>query len=580
MASVGELRRSQLITTFGIGSVVDLPHYSAMVLGQPFWDEAKLEVVREERLEKSVGLQGFSIDEFRIPKISENYGDTSVSCVRFPEWVFCGKCRKIAHYDTFGSYNERNCRACSRPRAKHPLVPARFVVACSKGHIDDFPWEWWCHRGTLCDRPQLRLSDTGRSTALSSIWVRCTNCGATRPLEGIFGKDVLQTHGCTGRRPWLKDSEPCSETPWVLQRGASNLYFASLKSAISIPPFSEAVHLLLSRYEPVLRVTPREILPLVLEPYIRQSGCSLTVEEAVRALDYRAAFADSDAMPDIRKDEYLALVSGDSGDPHSEFWAVQEEVPSELTPFFSRVVSVKRLREVCALLGFTRVDPHSEVAAPLSSRAEKWLPAVETRGEGIFLELNAGGLTAWLTRHGAQLTQRADKIENHRSRLHAGGKWRDDRPAHPVFVLAHTLAHLFIRQLTLDCGYSSSALRERLYFGLSESGEVEMAGLLVYTATSDSEGSLGGLVRQAQKERFQEVLYRTVEQCGWCSNDPLCQESLQQGMDSLNLAACHACTLLPETACELRNCLLDRAMLLGVTANPGIGFFDDLVEKR
>ena len=123
--------------------------------------------------------------------------------------------------------------------------------------------------------------------------------------------------------------------------------------------------------------------------------------------------------------------------------------------------------------------------------------------------------------------------------------------------------------MALDAGYPAASLRERLYVG------EDMRGFLVYTATTDSAGSLGGLGRAGRARQAREALPRPSRAAGWCSADPICVETRAQGADGLNLAACHACALLPETSCEEMNILLDRALLVGTPDDPTLGFFVD-----
>jgi hypothetical protein len=144
----------------------------------------------------------------------------------------------------------------------------------------------------------------------------------------------------------------------------------------------------------------------------------------------------------------------------------------------------------------------------------------------------------------------------------------------PRFILLHTFAHLLINRLTFECGYSSAALRERLY--ISENPVAPMAGVLIYTANGDSEGTMGGLVRMGKPNNFEPVVRSSLEAASWCSADPVCMEvgiRGGQGPDSCNLAACHSCTLVPETACEEFNRFLDRGVVVGDIYNRSIGFF-------
>lgn len=148
------------------------------------------------------------------------------------------------------------------------------------------------------------------------------------------------------------------------------------------------------------------------------------------------------------------------------------------------------------------------------------------------------------------------------------------KPVTPRFLLLHTLAHILINQLTFECGYSSASLRERLY--VSEDQNHPMSGVLIYTAAGDSEGTLGGLVRMGRPGNLEPVLERTLASAEWCSSDPVCMELGEaggQGPDSCNLAACHNCSLVPETSCESFNRFLDRWTLVGSPEDASPGFF-------
>ena len=247
--------------------------------------------------------------------------------------------------------------------------------------------------------------------------------------------------------------------------------------------------------------------------------------------------------------------------------------------FFSKIQLVHKLRETRALIGFTRVippdgDPKSPRLQHLQlNDALGWLPAIRVFGEGIFLDVNPEEIDGWLKRPGvaARLT---DLVANYNA-IRAS-RLQPFRSIGPKFMLLHTLAHVLINQLAFDCGYGSASLRERLYCDISDK-EHPMQGILIYTASGDSEGTMGGLVRQGRSGRFESTLKRALQHAAWCSSDPVCIETTGQGADSANLAACHGCCLLPETSCEEGNRLLDRGLLVGTPKDKPLGFFSDLV---
>ncbi len=198
--TLAKLRSSQLVTTFGIGSIVDAPECSVMIAGQDFWDLDLTDTIHEPRLQKKL-----NVAEFRTPKACRRVGghdtDPAIPAVRFPLWHFCPSCRRLAEIREFGGVRETVCRACSEPKNPKQLVPARFVVACEDGHISDFPWYWWVHRNASCVRPELEISTSGRSTTLSSISVSCRTCKRSETLEKIFEAGQLAPVCCQGTRP-------------------------------------------------------------------------------------------------------------------------------------------------------------------------------------------------------------------------------------------------------------------------------------------------------------------------------------------------------------------------------------------
>jgi hypothetical protein len=283
----------------------------------------------------------------------------------------------------------------------------------------------------------------------------------------------------------------------------------------------------------------------------------------------------------FRRSEYDALKAG-RGAPQSDLLVEGASLSGYGSPIpesFSHLALIHKLRETRALAGFTRIlPPDGTLTSPrlqtlALDRRIDWLPATIVRGEGIFVELDIARMNNWIDRTPiinqriGQLNRRYNQRRTDQSQL--------PRPISPQFVLVHTFAHVIINQLAYECGYGSASLRERLYCDLANPSN-PMCGVLIYTASGDSEGSMGGLVRQAEAGLFENIITRAIRKAGWCSSDPVCVESTGQGSDNFNLAACHGCCLLPETSCEEGNRLLDRALLVGKPGEPEIGFFSAL----
>ncbi len=566
-----KLRSAQLITTFGIGAIVDTPEWSGMVAGQEFWRADRMNVIHEPRLQRKL-----SVSEFWTPKPwkKPQHGRAevvSVPLIRFPLWHFCPQCRRLADLDWFGGPAETVCRRCSTHSDAKRLVPARFVVACEDGHISDFPWHWWVHRGASCHGAELEISSTGRSTTLASITVKCRTCERQATMEKAFDPGELASLPCRGERPWLRDRVACGKPLTAVQRGASNVYFAVTESAVSIPPFSSATARIVEKYWASLTLhdDPEDNRPILTNIAKREGMDSGDLWSAYLT---RKTYGADGPTPDIRGDEYAALSAPPPMSDFDDFAAESVTVPDSHS-WLQRVVLVHRLRVVTALDRFSRISSATTNSAQLASGAMTWRPAMEVNGEGLFLRPHEKALNDWIQKAGKPLAARVEKLEARRRDLINRGLRTHGSPVTPEMLLIHTLSHLLMRALILDCGYSSAALREMLYVRPATDTSAPMHGFLIYTAAADSEGSLGGLVRQGQPDRLGSLLSDAIETARWCSNDPLCLESKAQGTNSLNLASCHSCALVPETACEMFNCFLDRAVVVGTQDHPQLGFF-------
>jgi hypothetical protein len=373
-----------------------------------------------------------------------------------------------------------------------------------------------------------------------------------------------------------------------LQRGASNLYFPVIESALSIPPWSDTLQEALGVYwSDIVDTKPEdraEFIRILASAGLKTvlDDLNLTPGELASIIEERLGLFQDESLLDIRQEEYRQFISGADMQRREEreFEVRNVRVPSQLRVFFSHIVRVVRLREVRAIRGFTRINPPGDEDSPdivsLSADPLEWLPAIEVRGEGIFLAFNPDTLQGWEQQD--EVRNRAQKIDEALSfewEQRYGDVERSKRIS-ARFILVHTFAHALMRQLTLECGYSSAALRERLYVSFDKG---DMAGVLIYTATSDSDGTLGGLQRQGEPERIERSVIGAIQAMEWCSSDPLCIEDLMAGADGLSLAACHSCVLAPETACEEFNRFLDRAFLVGRPSNAENGYFLPLLRR-
>lgn len=570
---IGSVRRGQLITTYGVGAMVPASEAPVMIAGIDSWPTNADDEIHEPRLEVKL-----SKTRFYMPRATGRAKRNDIPAVRFPEWYYCQSCHRLDRFDALSSANGSKCNRCN-----DLLVPSRFVVMCEDGHIDDFPYFEWVHGGRDVDSRiphRLSIKAGGISTALKDVIVECS-CGLQRSMEGSFSykavKEVLSF--CSGRRPWLSDKEKCKKIPRTSQRGASNVYFPIVESAISIPPWSEGAYKAINRYWEALRNVPENVLDVTIDGMGIAEHSGYSVADLVEVVLERKAGSGGGqtiSTESLKAAEYQALNRGrQEMSEDQDFVCVgTDPLPRPVSDYIRAVMVVKRLREVQVLRAFTRLEAPSSAEpdreARLSRNPVSWLPAVEVNGEGVFFILDSEKLYEWERRGDAR--DRASRINSNYEKRFRANKSTPDRIVTARMIMLHSLSHALILQWALESGYPAASLRERIY--ASET----MAGILVYTASTDSAGSLGGLVAMAESDNLRNSVAEAVTRTAWCSYDPLCIEAQATGVDSLNLAACHACMLLPEVSCEEQNVMLDRAMLIGTPECPGLGFLSSLVE--
>lgn len=603
---LGELRRSAAAATFGPGAIVDFrageATISAVAAGLEEWDHnfpprgmVNPQAIREERLQKKLKVKGFRLPPVRDPA-KDSDAERSLVAVRFPGWLQCPQCDEIGPEDLWGDEPGRAGRFCQKCTSKAPgrhnvyVIPVRFVTACESGHLDEFPWRTWVGHTEDCKNRNGFLLLKSEEAGLAGLILSCPKCNARSSMDHIFSKETWKRFpNCRGRRPWLATGpETCNHKPRAVQRGASNLYFPVIESALSIPPWSDRLQEALGvHWDPIVNTVAEDRATYIrilarndLAPVLFE--LQLTPEQLNTEIERRLGAQDKINTDNLRLEEYRQFTGGvQVRGLDREFEIRPQPLPQGLIPWFSRLVKVTRLREVRAMTGFTRIQPPGDsegIHASLSIAPLDWLPAIEVRGEGIFLEFSEETLSKW--EKNSAVVARANIIN-----ARWGQEWVDrhgdgSEPSREItarFLLVHTFAHALMRQLTLDCGYSSTSLRERLYV---ETGKAPMSGVLVYTATTDDDGTLGGLQREGDPVRIARSVEAALRSQTWCSSDPLCIEDILSGDDGLSLAACHSCVLAPETSCEEFNRFLDRAMLVGTPDSKDIGYFASMIASE
>jgi hypothetical protein len=607
-ADVGEVRPSQVMTTFGIGSIIDLPYLSIMVMGLDDWQTAHAAEVVDERLllsvQQSLGQEVKKLYTPPRPPESVAYNpfeDTALvgmPVAPFPRWMLCPHCRLLAPLssglfefkaDPYRPDRARYVHIGCTTQVKPPVVvPARFVVACPHGHLNDFPWVWFVHRGDSECRYRLRLYELGASGEAADVEVFCEVCKLRRRMAEAFGREnAVNLPACRGRRPHLRDFDPKNcDVPHVtaMLQGASNSWFPVLLTALSVPNTGDNLAQLVEDHWPVLEIveSERDVKMLRHAGNLRDFAAHTDAEVLEAVQKKRLGGGDGDGEPTDLKTPEWDIFSNPAASKTTDNFKLREVSPPEgYKHFFEKVVLVERLREVRALIGFTRIESPGDYdtafqvpkdrLAPLSRVAPKWVPASEIRGEGIFLQFNETAIKKWTSRVKAH-----DKVfvEAHRA-------WRESRKLDPDegypslrYVLLHSFAHTVIRQLAVECGYTAASIRERIY-SRNPGDQGPMAGVLIYTAAPDSQGTLGGLVSLGEPDTLGRHLDQALEAVRLCASDPLCAEHHPRESLTLHAAACHACLFAPETSCERGNKYLDRSVLVGTVQRADLAFFEE-----
>ena len=608
---VGDVRPSQILWTYGPGALIDLPSLSVITMGNDRWEKDRCLPIEEARLLAAVRkVLGPQVESLRVPPFQQSEDIEAYSAealigvpVRpFPRWLRCVKCGLLSECDLGlfeikeDRYRPENTRFVHRgckgskgnlPAKDADAVPARFLLACRNGHLDDFPWHYFVHSGPSGCKGTLRFFESGASLQTENLWVKCDECGASRNMAHAFGKSGKENlPRCRGRHPHLDRYETdCDEQARAVLLGATNSWFPITLSALAIPLSRDPVaQLVRDGWDYFEDVESEAEVALVIKT-LKKSG-------ALPGIDKHSASAVWNAIQSIRSGEISSEVTESDikgpewdvlTDPHPptdwpHFLSKPVDVPKDFEERISGVLLLERLREVNALLGFTRVEAPEETADPderppmaeLSANPPEWVPAGQVHGEGIFIRFSEEALNEW---------EKRDSVKARDGQLIAGHKgWRNSRKLDPDegypgsrYVLLHTIAHLLIRELALECGYNAASIRECIYANVD--GESPQAGILIYTASADSDGTLGGLVDLGKPENLGRLLKQALSRAGICSSDPLCAEHDPDKDRSLHAAACHACSFVSETSCERGNRYIDRAFVIPTLEVADAAFF-------
>ena len=585
----GQIRRSQVITTFGPGSLIDLPKDSAIIGGLETWPSNLEEVIEPRLTRKLQSITGVRAPKLFAPPFDDEdprLASRGICAWRFPEWF-------VVQEDSYSEDRKQSRRLVHRlsldERGKfdgHSVVATRFVRACPKGHVDDIDWYKFVHGPEDNCRRQLWLDERGTSGDLGDLVVRC-ECRKSRSLSDATEIEVNPLGTCKGARPWLGRNAPeeCHLPSRLLIRTASNAYFPMVVSVLSLPDRGSALETVVRNLWDDLQIvdSPEALVFIRRKPKITEQLASFKDGDVLKAIEeFRSGRIEDKPVKHVELDAILAVPEGYGDDVPIDPDFHARRLPDRAwrnRKCFAGVASVfqiHRLREVQCLVGFTRLEAvtpdingefETDVERASIAIEPKWFPAIENRGEGVFILIDSRALKEWLSKPPVQ--QRLLALETGHK------KWildhRSDRPfPGGPYIMLHTLSHLLIQSLAMHCGYPASSIRERIY----TDPDSERFGILLYTGSSDSEGTLGGLVQQGR--HIEQHLLHALRNGSLCSNDPVCsQHEPGKSLEGryLHGSACHGCALIAETSCEMRNDYLDRALVIPVLGCSEAAFF-------
>lgn len=587
------VRLSHVVSQSGVGAIVRGPHGLVIVHDTRQWTDhlGKFggdEIPYVERVRSALEIT----QTLRAPPVASElaHGQVDGTCLpvsRFPSWMRCPRCGTMYLRPWQGQLVNSPPRCMAEACQTRPqLEQLPWVLAHPNGYLGDVPWHFLAHFGAKAPhqngckvRDRLRLIDRGYEDRT----LHCDVCGARNRFRG----DERPSFGQGRMQPWTKDdrvpgdANNDSAQAQVLAINDTRVYAPLTDEALVIPPESRVrkgtVVDLLYRNSGKRAEIDAARPPLAKKGVLQAMATSFrcTVDDIQSALaDIEAGYpmyGDNPTPGQLLESEYDSLLEQLPDQKDDEDLVTRHLTPNwhdfeacegiaasfkQLIDGVSNLVRIDRLKKIRVFKGFSRLGGGSDgsIVPPDVVGQSDWLPAIELYGEGIFITLNEHRLRAWEQSDGP-----IARLQALMPRFRQSG--RENPTSLTVrFMLLHTLSHLLMRQIESEGGYPAASLKERIYCSIAPK---QMAGILIHVAVPDVAGSLGGLAELAEPKRFLGILVKALEHAQWCSLDPVCRESQGQGPGLLNRAACHACTLVPEPACDYGNTLLDRGFVKG-----------------
>ncbi|GAD79750.1 DUF1998 domain-containing protein [Vibrio ezurae] len=613
------IRLSHIASQQSVGSIAYLENdYTGVIVDTRHWfdggvPDPKNELKNISRIQRCLEIP----QRLYLPPTGneDNEGDIAkaIPAVLFPSYLQCKGCGRL----DLNPWANNPHRSSQKPRCaicNGVMVQGTYCVVDNFGNLDDVDWNYLCHYSydlktkTLL-RPEGQAAECYKSHHKDKLQIEfergyqkifCSCCGSSvqfnpeknglkpmKPQPWIFEKIAQEPDGLSRKGEVVEINHPSVYSPvkcdgLVIPPESNN--GETNTSASDVLKYSDDLDDILNAPSDFLRNRRTSQLAKKL---------NITLDEVQKALSVYELGANEHEVEELigtpgqmKEEEYDALITEQSFSPSADFKTrhltpfyedLQSGLSGELLPvslIISNLVKVERLRKVQVFSGFLRsqrdLDPEM---GPSTSKTQEdkekfepqlvqpnivgdadWLPAINLYGEGIFVTLNPSWLKKWV--YHEKISIRINELANHYEQSES--QILVDELT-PEFVLLHTLSHLVIRELEDKCGYPASSLSERIY----SSREAGANGFLIYTAVADKSGSLGGLMELAEPKLFLNILDSAIKRAHWCTLDPVCSDHGGQGRDGLNRAACHGCTLVPDTSCDYGNVFLDRLLIKG-----------------
>lgn len=605
------VRRSQFIYTFGPGSIIEsrdgprlIPSINKGLSGSDL-DESKFKDKRIDDFRLGKYLQMLTatdkpVEIFALP--TEDESESGYATYIFPTWRICynkdkhDKERSYVLYELDSNTIRKGCPVCGETKNQEAV---RFVAACSKGHLDEVPWDYEVHRGKECNNLNGKKYFLWKShgSSIADIEIECPYCHASTDMQKIYND---RTFRCTGRNPEreARNTEETKESPYlpvpkrnrnkcdrnmkVINRQSASVYSADTVTFLTL--YQDKIQKIIQKPE------VRQWI-LSTRPYIKsiKNEDSSFYENLSQSLNTTVGKQIAEELIKfIRENGYEKLlelfdslgsdVNQEREFLYTEFEGLLKHDTNKRDEYFSMsppkrvtgdgkfpdldIYRIEKIRTVTALTGYRRQvrsgkeesdnPKHTSIGFtfPSDSTGTIWYPGFEGIGEGIMIRFNEGLYNELRGKDAFRLwTEYGIEAESVSNVL-----W-GEKIAEPMFVYLHTMSHAIIRALSRFSGYSSASLHERIYI----SRKADDGAILIYNTSPGSEAGMGGLVESVNN--IEKVMEEAMRSLRICSNDPICIDGTKS-KKSINGSACYSCLLISETSCEYRNMALDRHMVV------------------